>query len=822
MTKLLPRMFVFSLFLVLSIAPIADPSDLDAAETDTPKKAPVLEKATAEEPAQKVSEQAGEQSVATEEWEITADRIIRYEDPHSIVAEGNIVLIKRKQVPPKKTKASVAGLAAGEEVSDWNELLEEETVAEEEEELTPADLPEQTKPIYKTQATVKADWATYDIALNTIKARGNVSVQADGQYIFAEQAEINLEQETGTFRKATIIGEEKDMHLEGEVIEKIGFKTYHIEDGWIITCKIADDETAPWSFAASDVVIKQDGYAVLKHARFRIKDVPVFYSPYLVVPAKSKRETGFLLPEISSSQNGGFGFNLPFFWNISDSTDLTIYTQYFANRGYMPGAEFRYITSTTDKGMAMANYLYDELSDPSEVEYYNDTGFTHDNKDRYWFRAKADQNFGAWVTRLDLDIVSDRDYLTEFNTGFTGFKASNDDFLDTFGRSLENKTDDQRTNALGVQRSWGSTSLAAQMLGINDVRDLQDPVGGPPIPTPLWNLPAIDYTGTLPFEKLWDMTLQWDASYYNYWREEGIGGHRADIYPTLSAPLPISPYLESRAEIGLRETLYSVQTYGEAEWDEDDTQNRFLYDIHAELGTTLMRTFAISGEKITGLTHEVRPYVDYDFIPDVDQTDLPSFDGVDRISERNEIVYGIDNFINALTGDYDDDEYGWLKIKQSYSFLDENSDEPFSDINLRLKWYPLSQLEFDYETDFDVYDTGFVKHDFYTTYRNGRGDIFQLEYFFQDNTPEELENSSLIDTEQINALVDLQLAASFRIKAGIEHSIANDETNEANVSLIYQALCWSVELGSQYTPTDTSIMLMFNLANLGSPLRFYY
>jgi LPS-assembly protein len=56
----------------------------------------------------------------------------------------------------------------------------------------------------------------------------------------------------------------------------------------------------------------------------------------------------------------------------------------------------------------------------------------------------------------------------------------------------------------------------------------------------------------------------------------------------------------------------------------------------------------------------------------------------------------------------------------------------------------------------------------------------------------------------------------------VEHSIANDETNEANVSLIYQALCWSVELGSQYTPTDTSIMLMFNLANLGSPLRFYY
>ncbi len=218
----------------------------------------------------------------------------------------------------------------------------------------------------------------------------------------------------------------------------------------------------------------------------------------------------------------------------------------------------------------------------------------------------------------------------------------------------------------------------------------------------------------------------------------------------------------------------------------------------------------------------MRPYVNYDFLPDVDQTDLPIYDGNDRVGERNEIVYGIDNFLNALSGDYDEDEYGWLKIRQSYSFLDANSDEPFSDINLRLKWFPLSQLEFDYQTDFDVYDTGFVKHDFFTTYRSGRGDVFRLEYYFQDNTPDDFQDSSFVDTEQINALVDLGLAASFRIKAEVEHSIANDETNEANVSLIYQALCWSVEVGSQYTPTDTSFMIMFNLANLGSPLRFYY
>ncbi|MGI9536338.1 MAG: LPS-assembly protein LptD [Desulfocapsaceae bacterium] len=789
MTKLLPRLSVLVLFFCFFSSLIVSVPVVSIAD-----------------------ESSATQKVATEEWDISADKIIRYEKPESIVAEGNIVLVKRKKAPPKPP------VPEGEEegVTDWYILLEEEQQPELE--VTPESLETVQEPVYEVQITIKADWMAYDVVLNTIKARGNVSVEADDQSIFAEQAVVNLEQETGTFKKATILGNEKDLHLEAEVIEKVGFKTYHIEDGWIITCKVPEGKKAPWSFAASDVVIEQDGYAKLKHARFRIKDVPVFYSPYLFIPAKNKRETGFLLPELSTADNSGFGFNLPFFWNISDSTDLTIYTQYFANRGYMPGLEFRYITDPNDKGLLMANYLYDDLTDPSETEYYEDTGYTHDNKDRYWFRGKVDQDFGpSWTSRLDLDIVSDRDYLREFNTGLTGFQSSNDQFLDTFGRSLENKTDDQRTNRFGVQRAWGATSLEARFLGINDVRsdDAKFDEEGNELPTPLWNLPAIDYTGTIPFENLLDLTLQWDTDYVNFWREEGIGGHRFDIYPTLSAPLPISPYLESRAEIGLRDTYYIVQEYGDAQWDESDSQNRLLFDVKADLGTTLMRTFSMSGKSMTGLTHQVRPYVEYEYLPDVDQADLPSFDGVDRVGEQNQFAYGIDNFFNALSGDNTDRDYGWFKIKQDYSFIDDRSDEPFSDINLDLKWIPLQFLEFWYKTDYDVYDNIFALHDLEGSFRTKRGDLFRLEYYFKDN-------GDLVDTNQINAILEAALFASLRAKFNIEHSIANDETNEANLALLYQALCWSVELGSQYTPEETKFMLIFSLANLGSPLKFYY
>jgi LPS-assembly protein len=93
--------------------------------------------------------------------------------------------------------------------------------------------------------------------------------------------------------------------------------------------------------------------------------------------------------------------------------------------------------------------------------------------------------------------------------------------------------------------------------------------------------------------------------------------------------------------------------------------------------------------------------------------------------------------------------------------------------------------------------------------------LFNLEYFFTD-----YPGSSR--TEQINATLEASLLASLKAKLRVEHSLSNDETNEADISLLYQALCWSVELGSQYTPEETSFMLIFSLANLGSPMRFYY
>jgi LPS-assembly protein len=739
------------------------------------------------------------ETVATEEWNISADKITRYEDPQSVVAEGNIVLEKREKIPPPPPETETP-----EGMTDWSELLGE--TPQKKKEITAEEVEAAPVAEMKTTVTIKADWMVYDTTLQSIKARGNVLIDNGEDLLTAEQASIDLNKETGSFTNATVVRTDKSLHLEGKTIEKTGVNTYNIGDGWAVTCKVEKGETPPWSFASKSTKVEPGGYAVLKHARFNIKGVPVFYTPYLIVPVKNERQTGFLYPEISTSSNNGFGLNLPFFWNISDSADATFYPQYFANRGFMPGLELRYATGEMEKGTIVGTWLDDDLSDPSETEYYEDTGFTHTNSERYWVRGKADHTFGAdWQTRLDIDIVSDRDYLTEFNTGVNGFNKTSERFLNEYGRDFQDKEETYRYNTLKVLKSWSGMSLEGTLLGVNDVRTVETS------PTPLWKLPSFDFNGYQQIGET-DFSFDWETEYVNYWREEGVGGHRFDIHPTLSAPVPLSQYLESRAQVGVRDTFYLINTYGDGEWTNDDQQNRLLADFEMEVGTTLLKNFFDDASQNSGFDHQVHPFVTYQYIPEVDQDDLPIFDDVDSVEDENRVLYGVDNFFNLFdnfsSGDPTLEEYAFVKLSQYYDLRSDYSDEPFSDFFLRTGLTPTDSLLFEYQTDIDAYGEGFVAHSFQATYYTKRGDYYSLDYSFNDDA----------SIEQINGAVATHLFGNWSAMLDVEHSISHDETQEAEVSLTYQALCWSVSLESSYTPEDTSFMLVFNLANIGGEL----
>ena len=735
------------------------------------------------------------EKVATDKWNISADKVTRYENPNSIVAQGNVILEKNQIVMPRPQHEL--------KTTAWSELLEEQVKPPP---VRADQIAKTSTPEYQTTVTIKADWMVYDVELESIKAKGNVQITNKDEQLFAKEVTLNLTKETGKFTDATITRNELSLHLEGKSIEKTGFDTYRIEDGWVITCKLADGETPPWSFSSANTEITRDGYALLKHARFNIKDVPILYSPYMILPAKNTRQSGFLFPYYSNSTISGTGLNLPFFLNLSDSADITFFPEYYSNRGFMPGAEFRYVSSATSKGMFTASFLKDQLSDPAETGYYNDTGYTHDNSDRYWIRGKANHTFGnEWQTRLDLDIVSDQDYLNEFDSGVTGFKNTYDRYLHDFGRGFQNQTDSNRQNSLKTLRSFKGMSLEANLLAINEAN-----TNASDFNTALWKLPGVGFAGALPLGET-SSYFDWTSTYVNYWRKDGTGGHRLDLKPDISAPIPVSPYLETLAQIAVRDTVYYVETYGDAVWNHEEVQNRFLPEYRVEVATTLERDFFTGSDELDGFTHQVRPFIKYDHIPSLDQTSLPQWDDVDQIISRNAITYGMDNYLNPLSPPGLNKGAVWdaatLRVEQAWDLHKNPSDEPLSAIFAKLGWAPISSSRILYRNSYDVYDSTFTSHSVGGEYRNSRGDQFGIDYSFKEKGYKELTDATnsfglAQEIHQINANFrsPLPLISSWIAGAGVEHSISQDETIKANGFLTYMANCWSVTFETQVHP----------------------
>ena len=217
----------------------------------------------------------GQASARSIPWEITADSLVHLNDPDSILAEGNVIMIRPKDQGP-------GGMY------------------------------------------IRADWARYDKERGTIKARGNVYVLSGRDEITATSADLNLEAETGTFRDSTIFMAESHMYVTGQEVVKTGEFSYILKKGWATACKPEEGKSPPWSFTSSTTNLTVDGMAQMTNVVFHVKDAPLAYTPYFTFPAKTKRESGVLFPEWSHSSRSGFGLMVPVFLNISPSTDITL------------------------------------------------------------------------------------------------------------------------------------------------------------------------------------------------------------------------------------------------------------------------------------------------------------------------------------------------------------------------------------------------------------------------------------------------------------------------------------------------------------------
>ena len=740
-----------------------------------------------------VPEARGRQAPA---WEIDADSLTHYqEEPRRIEARGQVVLSR----PP----------ALGDPL------------------------------------VIRADWMSYYPELEMVEARGNVVIESPGEHTEAAAASLHLPGQTGTLEAATIFFSERQLYIRGAEIVKTGEETYELEDAWFSACRPDDPECAPaWAFTSRRARVEVDGMAHFHHPTFQVKNLPLLYSPYLLLPAKTTRQSGFLFPEWSYSGRDGFGFNLPYFLNLSPSVDLTFHPRYLARRGLLAGAELAYAAGPQSRGLLAASFLNDRHDDTPEDNFRND-GQLRQISNRYWLRGKADHDFGDQLTgRLDLDLVSDQDFIQEFDSGALSFSAFNRRLDEHFGRELRDASLATRQSALQLNKLHGSMVLSGEMRIQQDSRHRQPAAS----PTPLQSLPRLGFSGRTPLPARMT-SLAWDSEYIHYWRSRGIAAHRIDLYPRLIAPLPkAGGWLEGRATLGLRQTMYQFTEHGDFTWPHSQYQDRQALSFESNLATTLVRNFKLADRynprdeegapryQERWLEHMIRPNLIYTYANRSAEEKIHSMDGVDRLQQKDWLTYELNNYLELAglrsgdaggePGDYTSRQLLYAQLAQTYNLRESwrpgraagDPDREFSDLRLDLQARPLTRLNLRYQTNLSMYGLGFTRHELGGGYRADRGGSLSISYRYLKHagmSAPYFYTTSGGERHDIIARATAPITSTVEARGHWNRSLTESRDVEKMVGLRYRPHCWLVDLEYRDYLDEQSIMVIFTLDTVG-------
>ena len=134
---------------------------------------------------------------------------------------------------------------------------------------------------------------------------------------------------------------DNDPKLKGNSVIYQNDKTL-IKKGVFTSCKDNDD-CPPWVITSKEIVHDKNKKEIqYKNAWLKIYNIPVLYFPKFFHPDPTvDRKSGFLIPAFGESKNLGASVNIPYFYAISDSEDLTFKPRFFSNNEFLLQSEYR-------------------------------------------------------------------------------------------------------------------------------------------------------------------------------------------------------------------------------------------------------------------------------------------------------------------------------------------------------------------------------------------------------------------------------------------------------------------------------------------------
>ncbi len=469
-----------------------------------------------------------------------------------------------------------------------------------------------TTPQYQGNVALKrgdqflgADNLRMDTETGNYIAEGHVRYQDSSIRMVAERAEGNQDSDS---HKVTNIkyqlvdrrgnGGADSVDLQGSV-GQMHRSTY-------TTC---DPSQPIWRLRAPEIdVDNEEGFGTARNAVLQIGKIPVLYMPWFKFPIDDRRQTGLLYPEFGLSGRNGFDYTQPIYLNLAPNYDATLFPRYLSKRGFMFGAEFRYLYEG-GKGILSGTYLpSDKLRD----------------KDRGSFQYSGYHNINDhWQARSSLSWVSDTRYVEDFSSRLNGL-ASASSIQSTIG-------------VYGTGETW-TAGIMADHWQLTDYTLDETALAYDRLPRVYfnWDKPfgrffeagiyaeAVRFSHKDAYEVGYGEDSDGNLEYYrtNTLKQRYYGGSRLDLKPWVSMPLSGAAWYVTPT-LAYRYTAYQLDAGLANQLNGDRSPSRSMPIASLDAGLYFDRETTVFG---TEYLNTLEPRLYYLYAPYRDQSDLPLFD----------------------------------------------------------------------------------------------------------------------------------------------------------------------------------------------------
>ncbi|HSH57208.1 MAG TPA: LPS assembly protein LptD, partial [Halomonas sp.] len=437
-------------------------------------------------------------------------------------------------------------------------------------------------------------------------AEGPMALRDQGLLVRGSAAELSLVNDAASIDEAHYVVHDQRLRGDAERLARLEDGRYRLSSASFTTCDPGDNL---WRLVGGDVVLdRESGFGTARHARLEVKDVPLFYWPWLRFPIDDRRHTGFLWPAVGFSSDS-LDYAQPLYWNIASDQDATITPRWISDRGLLLGGQYRYLFPSA-AGQVEGAWLGSD--DAGSSDNPNDPPRRFEGEERWY---------------LDYRHAGTLDPRTRYRLRYGA--ASDGRYFDDFGSDFAEQSTSAMPRLAQVDYRGDTWRLDARVQGF---QKLDDPLREQD--KPFYRLPSLSASARWGQES--GFYQQWRSNYSYFWRDvdeseipqvrEAATGSRLHLSPALGWRFDASwGHLEPRLEwLG---TAYALDYGGRDIGDRDTRLTRSVPVTSVDAGLLFERELDLGGR---GYRQTLEPRANYAYVPERDQSDFPDFDTSER------------------------------------------------------------------------------------------------------------------------------------------------------------------------------------------------